>query len=342
MSISVFAVDGRPVRLSRLKACLGNHPKMSLMGAASSFRDALQQIGRRIPDAVVVGGELIELSTFAEFAETMKRLGVVMIPVWVFPFSQVEVDALFGPESGAMADEHVREGDTAFLTETILSAVTRARLENGRAGARSIARKDPVIRPIVIGASTGGVEALHEVLADFPADCPPVLVVQHMRPHFVTSFVEGLDRACRATVILAWDGAPLQRGRIYVAPGDETHLIMTKGAAPCCKLVHGQARSGHRPSVDMLFVSAAAGHVPPAAALLTGMGRDGADGLLAIRRSGGYTVAQSAETCTVYGMPRAAVECGAATEIVHLPGIGQALLRAASRTQTNKTNLVAQ
>jgi two-component system chemotaxis response regulator CheB len=186
------------------------------------------------------------------------------------------------------------------------------------------------MHPILIGASTGGVEALHKVLSAFPATCPPTLIVQHMRPLFMAKFVDGLNRICGAEVREAWDGAPLKTGRIYVAPGGERHLTMTAAIKPQCRLIAAEPRSGHRPSIDVLFTSAAHFGQKVVAALLTGMGRDGADGLLSIRQGGGHTIAQDQATSVVYGMPRSAVELDAAIEVLPLSRIGTALLLAAN------------
>ena len=183
------------------------------------------------------------------------------------------------------------------------------------------------LRPILIGASTGGVEALYQVLGAMPVDGPPIFVVQHMRPNFIEGFVGGLDRACPPRVVLAQDRMIAERGCVYVAPTGTCHL--TLGTGPGCRLVCGDLVQGHRPSIDRLFFSALTLPVLPTAALLTGMGRDGADGLLKLRQRGAMTIAQDKESCVVYGMPRAAVELNAAEKILPLPLIAAALLAAA-------------
>ena len=185
----------------------------------------------------------------------------------------------------------------------------------------------PPLRPIVIGASTGGVEALYEVLGAMPSEGPPIFVVQHMRPAFMESFVAGLDKACRVHVVLATDRMIAERGHVYVAPAGQRHLTLAPG--PSCRLIVGDAVQGHRPSVDQLFLSSAQLSPGPVAALLTGMGRDGAEGLLRLRQCGCLTVAQNEETCVVYGMPRAAVELQAAEKVLPLTAIASALLAGA-------------
>jgi two-component system chemotaxis response regulator CheB len=184
---------------------------------------------------------------------------------------------------------------------------------------------------IAIGASTGGVEALREVLAAFPANCPPTLIVQHMRARFVEGFVERLDRLCAPKVRPAAADARLEPGTIHIATGDTVHLVAMGLTQPRCALVEDGLVSGHRPSVDMLFRSLVPFAPSVVAALLTGMGRDGASGMLALRRAGAFTICQDQETSVVYGMPRAASEMGAVDRELPLDRIGMAILKASRR-----------
>jgi two-component system chemotaxis response regulator CheB len=182
------------------------------------------------------------------------------------------------------------------------------------------------INIIALGASTGGVEALTEVLSGFPADCPPTVVTQHMPEHFTRSFAERLDRLCAPTVVEARDGMPIRAGHVYVAPGAVGHLTISGRNEKACRITPGELRSGHMPSVDVMFESVAqvyGGKV--AAALLTGMGSDGAEGLLALRNAGAHTIAQDRSTSLVYGMPAAAERIGAANQVLPLREIASAL-----------------
>ena len=160
-------------------------------------------------------------------------------------------------------------------------------------------------------------------------------MVQHIIGRFTEGLVRRLDALCTAHVVTATDGMRLRRGTIYFAPGAEAHLQLDPSGLACA-LVEGPPRSGHRPSVDALFHSAAAQRRPVAAALLSGMGTDGATGLLAIRKAGGYTVAQDAATCTVYGMPRAAVALEAAMVSLPPARIAGALLAFAGDATTGR------
>ena len=174
-------------------------------------------------------------------------------------------------------------------------------------------------------------EALSAVLSSFPGNCPPTLVTQHIRPAFTRSLAERLDRLCAAKVAEARDGEPLVSGRVYIAPGGAAHLAISGTNTWRCTLVDGSPVNGHCPSVDVLFESVAK-HAGSRAVgvILTGMGRDGAQGLLSIRQRGGRTLGQDAETCVVYGMPRAAFELGAIETQVPLRLMAAKALAAAS------------
>jgi two-component system chemotaxis response regulator CheB len=180
------------------------------------------------------------------------------------------------------------------------------------AGRAPVAWNGRGIRLIAIGASTGGVEALVTVLSRFPANTPPVVIVQHMPQHFTASFAARLNTLCAARVEEAAEGAPLEQGRMYLAPGGPAHTEVDWLPHRRLRLVHSEPVNRHRPSVDVTFNSIARAQIPGVvAALLTGMGRDGAEGLRAIKDAGGRTIAQDRDTSTVYGMPRAALELGA-------------------------------
>lgn len=207
------------------------------------------------------------------------------------------------------------------------SARSRAeRGGNGQSPGHDRVRRGPETGSLIcIGASTGGITALEKILPGLPADCPPTLVVQHIRGEFLPGLVDRIDRMCPARIRMAENGSLLEPGSVLVAPGNSAHLVVAGRERRHCRLQEGPPRSGHIPSVDMLFESAAQSGLRVTAALLTGMGRDGAEGLGAIRRAGGQTIAQDEDSCTVYGMPRAAIEMGAADYVVPLRLIGAML-----------------
>jgi two-component system chemotaxis response regulator CheB len=165
---------------------------------------------------------------------------------------------------------------------------------------------------VVIGASTGGVEAVLAILSQFPRQCPPTLVTLHLPSPFTKTFVQRLDRLCQPEVKEATDGAPIVPGRVYVAPGTYTHLEISRADPFRCLLRDGEPISGHRPSVDALFFSAAkAASGRAVGVILTGMGADGAKGLLEMRKAGARTIGQDESTSVVYGMPKSAFQLGA-------------------------------
>lgn len=192
---------------------------------------------------------------------------------------------------------------------------------------------------IVIGASTGGVEALHTVLAGFPADCPPTLIVQHINACFAGAIAQSFDRAVRPRVMLAESDMPLERGMVLLAPGNDRHLQVASAGSRGwrCVLREGDPVSGHRPSVDRLFASLAGtlGANSGARALgilLTGMGQDGAQGMAQLASISARTIAQDQASSVVFGMPRAAIELGAAGEVLPLDRIASAIFAPATAT----------
>ena len=184
---------------------------------------------------------------------------------------------------------------------------------------------------IAIGSSTGGVEALVTVLSQFPANCPPTVITQHMPASFTTSFAARLNKMCAPTVTEASDGAVLQPGHIFIAPGGDAHLEVTGAKTLRCRLVETGPVNGHRPSVDVLFNSVAQCAGGSAVGIiLTGMGRDGAAGLLEMRNRGARTIGQDESSSVVYGMPKAAHELGAVERQLHLNRISGAVLNLCS------------
>jgi two-component system chemotaxis response regulator CheB len=211
-----------------------------------------------------------------------------------------------------------------------VKAAARARLRPAGERTRTVVRKTnyrPSSKVLAIGASTGGVEALINVLQHFPENCPPTVITQHMPPTFTASFAARLDRICAPHVEEATDGAILEPGRVYLAPGGATHLEV-RGAGPLrCRLIDAPLVSGHRPSVDVLFKSVAETCRSRAVGvILTGMGRDGAQGLKLMRDAGARTLGQDEGSCVVYGMPKTAFELGAVERQVSLGGMGAATL----------------
>jgi two-component system chemotaxis response regulator CheB len=207
------------------------------------------------------------------------------------------------------------------IPEKIISATSKLTadviLPAGKAG--NIKTTEKVI---VVGASTGGTEALKDFLMMIPGNMPPILIVQHMPKHFTKAFAERLNTLSKAHVQEAVNGMKMKRGEVFVAPGDEHMLLQTSGTEYYIEVRTGPLVSRHRPSVDVLFRSAArfAGK-NVIGVIMTGMGDDGARGMKEMKDNGAYTIAQDEKSCIVYGMPKEAVKRGAVDEVLPLSGI---------------------
>ena len=183
---------------------------------------------------------------------------------------------------------------------------------------------------ILIGASTGGIDALTTILQHFPVDCPPTAIVQHTGQNFSETLARLLNKRCAAEVVLAKSGLEMKTGRVCLAGGIDGHLRLESGPPLMCRVERGALTSGHIPSIDELFFSGLPNAHNTVAALLTGMGRDGAVGLLRLLQAGAVTIGQDMETSVVYGMPRVAFEMGAVQQQLPLPAIGPTLLASCS------------
>jgi two-component system chemotaxis response regulator CheB len=262
-----------------------------------------------------------------EFLEKIMRLRpmpVIMVSTLTQAGAAISVEAL---ELGAV--DCVGKPDFEGLAEKV-KAAARARVRPLGERQNPVPRKieyRPDGRVLAIGSSTGGVEALITMLSCFPENCPPTLITQHMPATFTSSFAARLDRVCAPRVEEATNGAPIRPGQIYLAPGGAAHLEMQGGVQPRCKLVESPNVNGHRPSVDVLFMSVVrAMGARSAGVILTGMGRDGAQGLKLMRDAGARTLGQDEASSVVYGMPKVAFELGAVERQVSLTSIGFAAL----------------
>ncbi|WP_192964755.1 CheB methylesterase domain-containing protein [Phycobacter azelaicus] len=197
------------------------------------------------------------------------------------------------------------------------------------AAARAAPARSDFKKIILIGSSTGGVEALRSVLVGFSHDCPPTMIVQHTGKNFGPGLVSLLDRICAAKVVPAEDGIQVQPGHVYVAAGQTRHMGLSSRKPIRLRMKDGPPISGHTPSVDALFTSAVPYGKDVVATILTGMGQDGAKGLMELRKAGASTFAQDEKSSVVYGMPRVAWETGAAQKQVSLARMAGALLQAA-------------
>jgi len=197
--------------------------------------------------------------------------------------------------------------------------------------------KPPAQRVIVIGSSTGGTEALKAVLMPLPPNAPGILISQHMPERFVASFAQRLNSLCRIRVVEAIDAEPVLPGVAYIAPGNAHLLLAVRDNQYVCQLSMGSPVNRHRPSVDVLFRSAAnvAGK-QAVGVILTGMGRDGAAGMLEMRRAGAHNIAQDQQSCVIFGMPKEAIALGGAHEVLPLTQIPERLIDYLALLRPNK------
>ncbi|PXA91296.1 chemotaxis response regulator protein-glutamate methylesterase [Caulobacter sp. D4A] len=336
--IRVLVVDDSATMRGLITAALNRDSEIEVVGAAGDPFEARGMIKALNPDVVTLDIEMPNMNGI-EFLEKIMRLRpmpVVMVSSLTQAGAEMTLRAL---ELGAV--DCVGKPTTATGTAEALAEVAEKVKTAARASVRTKADAAPApVRRgayvptgdvVAIGSSTGGVEALLSILTQFPETCPPTVITQHMPATFTASFAARLDRASGAKVQEATDGALLEVGKVYVAPGGATHLEVVRSAGLRCRLTAGDPVSGHRPSVDVLFRSVAQAVGDKAVgAILTGMGRDGAQGLLQMRQAGARTVGQDEASCVVYGMPRAAFELGAVEKQVSLSSIGQSILDLAS------------
>lgn len=345
MSIRVLIVDDSPLMRALLQHRLERESDITVAGTAADAAEARQLIKALDPDVVTLDIEMPGMDglSFLEKIMALRPTPVILVSgateagasatvrglqlgaVGCIPKSQLRMTQ-GGADDGALPAMVREAARVRFATAPARPARTSS------AAAPTPASATALPDAIVIGASTGGVEALHTLLANFPADCPPTLVVQHINGCFAGAIAQSLDRAVRPRVMLAESDMPLESGTILLAPGNERHLqVAAAGARGLrCVLREGDPVSGHRPSVDRLFASLASTLGPargPRALgiLLTGMGQDGAQGMVALASIGARTIAQDQTSCVVFGMPRAAIELGAAGEVLPLERIAPAI-----------------
>ncbi len=335
--IRVLVVDDSATMRGLITAALNRDPDIEVVGAAGDPFEARGMIKALNPDVVTLDIEMPNMNGI-EFLEKIMRLRpmpVVMVSSLTQAGAEMTLRAL---ELGAV--DCVAKPTLATNTADALNEVAIKVKSAARASVRTKADDKPQARRkdympsgdiVAIGSSTGGVEALLSILSLFPETGPPTVITQHMPATFTASFAARLDRASGAKVQEAVDGALLEPGKVYVAPGGATHLEIVRSAGLRCRLTQGDPVSGHRPSVDVLFNSVAQAVGEKAVGvILTGMGRDGAQGLLAMRKAGARTLGQDEQSCVVYGMPRTAFELGAVEKQVSLSSIGQTILDLAS------------
>jgi len=332
MKIRVLVVDDSALMRGLLSQMISMAPDMEVVGAAPDAQTAREMIKALNPDVLTLDVQMPKMGGL-EFLERLMRLRpmpVVMVSSFTESGSDTTLKAL---ELGAIDFIGKPRADSGRSMESYaedlvekIRAAKGARLRGAMRSSPdspSLATAATPARPglaasgkiIFVGASTGGTEAIKEFLLGVPADCPPILIVQHMPESFTASFARRLDSLCPPRVIEAQGNEKIEPGTVYIAPG-HSHLLIRRGNSGfLTELAATPPVNRHRPSVDVLFDSAASLVGRKAVAvILTGMGKDGAQGLLRLRQAGARTFGQDEASCVVYGMPREAFLVGAVEE----------------------------
>lgn len=342
----VLVVDDSATMRRLLIAALSADPSIVVVGEACDPIEARQAIKSLNPDVLTLDIEMPNMNGL-EFLEKIMRLRpmpVIMVSTLTKRGADETIRAL---EIGAIdCIEKPRQGRENAFAELpgIVKAAAGARLRSpaatappGLANTRDDGAFVPDGRVVAIGASTGGVEALIQIVGKLPKNCPPTVIVQHMPMAFTQSFAKRLDRICAPAVREALDGAKLTPGVVYLAPGGNAHMeVVQLASGLVCRLLEGEKVNGHRPSVDVLFRSVAKTcRSKSVGVILTGMGNDGASGLLDMKNAGAFTIGQDEATCVVYGMPKAAFDTGAVSKQIALERIGDAIVNHTCSRQRN-------
>jgi two-component system chemotaxis response regulator CheB len=323
--ITVLIVDDSALIRKMFSEFLAQAPDIEVVGTAIDAVDAREKIKRLNPNVLTLDIEMPGMDglSFLEKIMSLRPMPVIMVSTLTQKGAGETIRAL---EAGAVdylsKPIGVQSGDTLKgMQEELIAKVRMAAKANlasrGRAKPQEIQilpfRPRSGSQPIIaIGSSTGGVEALRDIFQILPANCPPIVMTQHMPEQFTSSFAARLNNLSQVNVAEAYDGAKLQVGHAWLAPGSHHVKLVKKGADFFCQMDDGPTVSGHRPSVDVLFNSVAENVGANAIGIiLTGMGKDGAQGMLKMRGNGAYTVGQSQNSCVVYGMPKAAFTIGA-------------------------------
>jgi two-component system, chemotaxis family, protein-glutamate methylesterase/glutaminase len=336
--LRVLVVDDSAVVRQTLKSLLGTQ-KDIVTNVAHDPLIAMEKMKRERPHVIVLDLEMPRMDglTFLRKIMSEDPVPVIICSGYVGDATGQAMRAL---EAGAVElIAKPRVGVQAFLEESAVLLIDAVRAAALSKPFRRLAPRRPVNVPrpvpvhttktpqvIAIGASTGGTEALREILQALPGSSCGIAIVQHMPEYFTRSFAKHLDAVCALEVKEAAAGDELRPGRALIAPGDKHLVVQSHGGRYSVDVVDGPLVSRHRPSVDVLFRSVAgAARDAAVGVILTGMGADGADGLLEMKNAGAHTIAQDEASCTVFGMPREAIRRGAVDRVLPLNDIADAL-----------------
>ncbi len=348
--INVLIVDDSAVVRQTMHDILSHDPEIKVMGMAADPIIAAQKMREARPDVILLDVEMPRMDgiTFLQKLMSQHPIPVVICSSLTQQNSETTFKALeYGaveiiakPKIGTkqfLEESKVRICDTvkaAFLSKVKKSVApisVAPKLTADAILAKPVSSKamvETTEKVVVVGASTGGTEALKDLLEMLPEDSPGVVIVQHMPEHFTRAFANRLDSSCRISVKEAEENDTVIRGRALIAPGNRHCLLKRSGARYYVEVKDGPLVSRHRPSVDVLFRSAARyGGKNVVGVIMTGMGDDGAKGMLEMKQQGSYNIAQDEASCVVFGMPKEAIKLGGVDKVAPLRDIAGAILR---------------
>jgi two-component system, chemotaxis family, protein-glutamate methylesterase/glutaminase len=342
----VLLVDDSAVVRKLLGDALRKHEDIEVVGGAADPYIARDMILQLEPDVITLDIEMPRMDGLSFLRKLMEHhpIPAIVISSLTQQGSAASVEALRigaidvigkpgGPHAVGEVADRVAERIRALRTGSPIRFGKVASVPAPAAVDRAAATSGSRLRGLIaIGASTGGTQAIETVLTRMPADVPPIVVAQHMPAGFTKAFAERLNRVCPMRVVEAAGNEPLERGVAYVAPGDHHLTVERVGLRLLTRLDQKEPIHYQRPAVDALFASAARLRgLPTVAMLLTGMGADGADGMVALREAGAETIAEAEESCVVFGMPKEAIARGGAGHVASLLVIPDLVLECLGR-----------
>ncbi len=349
----VLIVDDSAVVRRTLEDILSSDPSIEVMGSARDPYIAAQRLKKEVPDVVTLDVEMPGMDGLTFLKKIMRQMPipVVMCSSLTGKGTETAMKALeYGAveivEKPRMGAKKFLEESSIMLCDAVKAAAASKQIKTADASKIKVPPKltaDAVLgkgstkamiqtteKIITVGASTGGTEALRVFLESLPMNTPGTVIVQHMPENFTTAFANRLDGLCAASVKEAADNDTVMPGRVLIAPGSKHMMLKRSGARYYVEVRNGPLVSRHRPSVDVLFRLAAryAGS-NAVGVIMTGMGDDGAKGMLEMKDAGSYTIAQDEKSCVVFGMPNEAIKLGGVDKILPLDSIAGAVLRQA-------------
>jgi two-component system chemotaxis response regulator CheB len=359
--IKVLIVDDSALVRRLLTEMLSSDPSITVLGTANDAYDAREKIKALNPDVLTLDVEMPRMDgiTFLRNLMRLRPMPVIMVSSLTDKGAEVTLDALsigavdYLPKPKIDLAATLADYKEELIAKVKAAASSRVRASPTAASASADAihaKRDPqrqlrtTERIIAIGASTGGTEAIKEVLIRMPPDTPGIVITQHIPKLFSGAFARRMDACCHVSVCEAEDGQQILRGHAYISPGDMHLLVVRDGARYVCRLDEGPPVNRHKPSVDVLFRSVAqqAGR-NAIGVILTGMGKDGALGLKEMRDAGSRTIAQDEATSIVWGMPGEAVALDAAADVLPLDNIWSRVLQLADEmdiTRSGETGVI--